>query len=273
MPSCNSQDYLLSIITVTYNAENTIEKTLKSVLFQKGDECKSIQYIIQDGKSTDETIAIIKKYSFLFRNKGVSFSFYIEQDKGIYDAMNKGIQKARGKWICLLNAGDTFENEYVFVKLYPYLVYSFADVLYSDYFRVNSYLKERMVIPNINNLRNTMIFCHQALFIRDNIYRQKDYNLKFKLVADYDFVLKLFLYNFRFEHINDALIDYDLDGISAQKLISTYKEIRKVRVSNKIIKENEELGIYILGIFKRLIISVIPQPIRWKIYKIVKTKK
>ena len=92
----------LSIITVTYNAEQTLERTLKSVRSQSYSD---IEHIVVDGKSTDNTISLIKKL------EGDKMKWISEPDQGLYDAMNKGIKMATGDYLCFLNAGDTFFNE------------------------------------------------------------------------------------------------------------------------------------------------------------------
>ena len=98
---------IISVITVCYNVASTIEKTMLSVLNQT---YKNLEYIIIDGNSTDGTVDIIKKYA-------ERLTFWIsEPDKGIYDAMNKGIVKATGKFLIFMNAGDQFLNEKVLSK-------------------------------------------------------------------------------------------------------------------------------------------------------------
>lgn len=95
----------LSIITVCFNAENTIEKTIKSILEQTSTE---FEWVVVDGKSTDTTNEIIKKYLPEFECKGVKVNYCSENDKGIYDAMNKGAQRATGEYLTYMNADDLY---------------------------------------------------------------------------------------------------------------------------------------------------------------------
>ena len=95
----------LSIITVCFNAENTIEKTIKSILEQTSTE---FEWVVVDGKSTDTTNEIIKKYLQEFERKGVKVNYRSESDKGIYDAMNKGAQRATGEYLTYMNADDLY---------------------------------------------------------------------------------------------------------------------------------------------------------------------
>ena len=99
---------LISIITITYNEEKYLEKTIQSVINQN---YKNFEYIVIDGNSTDNTVNIIKKY------KNNIDCYINEKDSGIYDAMNKGINKANGRWINFMNGGDTFANNSVLKNL------------------------------------------------------------------------------------------------------------------------------------------------------------
>lgn len=261
-------DYpLLSIVTVTYNAERELKKTIESILIQKDVSELNIEYIIQDGLSKDRTLSVAKRYEEELKNVGIRLYIYSEKDAGIYDAMNKGIKKTTGKWICLLNAGDTFCNDKSLYDVKLALAQSSADVLYADYKRINSYIEKIVEIPQIEDLMNTMIFCHQAIFIRDYIYCKNLYDCKYQLVADYALMLKLYLTGVKFEYVPVCLIDYNVDGVSARNMIKTYSEIYMVRKDNAIIKNKvgEEIK-YVIGILKRIILANMPQNLRWKIY-------
>ena len=93
----------ISIITVCYNSELTIARTIESVLAQ---DYSNLEYIIIDGASTDKTMEIVRKYEVSFREKGINLITQSEPDKGIYDAMNKGIQKSSGDVIGIINSDD-----------------------------------------------------------------------------------------------------------------------------------------------------------------------
>lgn len=264
-------EYILSIVTVTYNAQNSVEKTIRSLLSQMKNVDFRIEYIIQDGLSEDNTVGIVHKYDCEFEQYGVDCVVFSEKDSGIYDAMNKGIQKTRGKWVCLLNAGDTFSDEDSLLKLQPYLLNPAVEILYSDYYRINKYNTRRVIIPDLHMLKNTMILCHQALFVKRSVYLDEKYDCQYKLVADYDFVLRQYLKGRLFEHIHSALINYDTEGISGKNMIDTYKEIYAVRKKHGMIENpNYEKMKYYIGISKRIILANMPQPLRWKLYKIIK---
>ena len=110
----------LSIITITYNAEAVLERTIKSVFNQTN---QSFEYLIIDGASTDHTLEIANKYDIK--------KIYSEPDKGIYDAMNKGLERATGKYIWFMNAGDKIYDNQVVEKLLSEMK-SECDVYYSD---------------------------------------------------------------------------------------------------------------------------------------------
>lgn len=114
---------LISVVTICYNAKNDLEKTILSVLSQTYQD---IEYIIIDGGSTDSTVDIIHKYSERL------FYWISEPDKGIYDAMNKGMDRATGSWIIFMNAGDTFCDNEVIKNIFGYNDLSDYSVIYGD---------------------------------------------------------------------------------------------------------------------------------------------
>ena len=113
----------VTVVTVTYNAAESLEKTILSVLQQN---YSNVEYIIIDGGSTDGSVEIIKKYSD-------KIAYWVsEPDRGIYDAMNKGIRKATGEWINFMNAGDLFFHESTLSSVFSKQNHSLYDIMYSD---------------------------------------------------------------------------------------------------------------------------------------------
>ena len=114
-------DPLFSIITVSYNAKESIEDTINSIVNQT---YSNFEYIIVDGGSTDGTLDIIRKYED-------KISYWIsEPDNGIYDAMNKGLAICKGEWINFMNSGDLFYNDHVLVDIYRYCDFKKFHILY-----------------------------------------------------------------------------------------------------------------------------------------------
>lgn len=173
---------IISVIIVVYNAHTTIEASLKSVLSQSYE---ARELVIIDGASTDGTLDIIEKY------KNKLGYFVSEKDAGIYDAMNKAIQAAKGDWLYFLGSDDMlFDNE-VLSKIFELSEIEQADFIYGDVkLKSNNQLYggsrtfASLIEKNIN---------HQAIFYRKHIFgRVGNYNLKYKVLADYDLNLRIF---------------------------------------------------------------------------------
>ena len=201
---------LITIITVSYNAASVIEETINSVLSQS---YKDIEYIIIDGGSTDGTTEIIKKYA----NK---LSYWIsEPDKGIYDAMNKGINKANGKWINFMNAGDSFIDNNVIERV-ALSIDSYYGVAFGD--TIINKNKQRIIhkanpFYNKKKLHHKMGFNHQSTFVRTDLAKKYLFDLKYKLAADYNMIISLYRDGVQFKQLNFVIALYDLNGISNQK--------------------------------------------------------
>jgi len=179
-----------SIITITYNAERWIEKTLLSVL---GQNYNDIEYILVDGASTDRTMALVEKY------KDQMDLCISEPDKGLYDAMNKGIANATGDYIWFINAGDTFHSPDT-VKLvaqevndYPHT--TSPDILYGETEIINekgeNLGKRRLKTPKTltwKSFRMGMLVCHQSFVVKRIIAPR--YNLSYRYSADVDWCIR-----------------------------------------------------------------------------------
>lgn len=207
---------LFSIITVTYNAEETIEKTIQSVVNQK-NVC--IEYIIIDGGSTDRTKEIVERY------KNSISVFLSEQDEGIYDAMNKGIDIAKGDIIAFMNSGDWYE-ENILEKIEKFFCSkASADVVYGRVKKMCNNVQKGYVglekVENPDDLHIGNIYCHQGLFIKKNLFQIiGKYNTKYKILADYDWNLRAYNLGYQFVQ-SDLDVAYYLDGgISTTSLLS-----------------------------------------------------
>lgn len=213
---------LFSIVTVCYNAVLEIEKTILSVVNQT---YKNIEYIIVDGGSTDGTLDIIDRY----KNKiSVLIS---EPDKGVYDAMNKGIMQANGQWINFMNAGDTFASNQVLSdisKLDNALLHNY-DVIYGDCIVCIS-LGEKYSPANRPFWMNNSIvpgkgFSHQSVFVRTNIAKSMPFNIKYKICADFDMMFNLYNQGYKFLYKKSAISKYEVEnGISKRNALLAIKE-------------------------------------------------
>lgn len=222
---------LFSIITVCYNSEKTIERTLKSVLLQ---ECQDYEYIIVDGASTDKTLSIIKQYKPLFQGK---LKLVSEVDKGIYDAMNKGINLAQGELIGIVNSDDYYEEDTLKNVEMSYQQYDFS-VIYG-FLRVVKNNKEVMVyLKNIDFLESDMI-AHPSCFISKKIYERFGlYSLKYPYSADYEFMLRISKKKeIKFQEIYCILSNFSMEGASSS--IKGYRDTLKLKHDYKLISGTE----------------------------------
>lgn len=177
-----------SIITVTYNASRWLERTILSVLSQS---YASIEYLVIDGGSTDGTVDLIKQYE-----AGIAY-WVSEPDRGLYDAMNKGLQRATGDYVWFINAGDTIYTADTVQKIVASLKknVSLPDVLYGETAIVDaegrSLGMRRLKAPRRltwKSFRMGMLVCHQSFIAKREIAPL--YDTGYRLVADYDWCIR-----------------------------------------------------------------------------------
>lgn len=215
----------ISVVTVCYNAVKELERTMLSVLNQTYD---NVEYIVIDGGSTDGTVEIIKKYAD-------RLAYWVsESDKGIYDAMNKGIKVATGEWINFMNAGDSFVDEEVLTKVFGQNDYKDIKCLYGNINAIRSGVINEEIALESYMIPHRMPCSHQAVFIkRDNdIY----FDLKYKFASDYNVILNLYKKNGRaaFLHIPIIICNFDAtDGITSKEPVSVFRECIRIRNDNK----------------------------------------
>ena len=181
-----------SIITITYQAEAVLEKTVESVLEQ---QYAYVEHLIIDGASKDRTVAIAEAYKERSdaAENGHSVLITSEPDKGLYDAMNKGLVKATGDYVVFLNAGDFLPSPHTLETVaacvgegeeLPAVLYGETDIVDSNY----QFLRHRRLkVPKVltwRSFRQGMLVCHQAFYARTDLARTLLYNTAYRHSAD-----------------------------------------------------------------------------------------
>ncbi len=214
---------LVSVITVVLNDKSHIEATIKSILSQT---YPNIEYIIVDGGSTDGTIEVINKYI-----KNIS-CFISEPDKGIYDAMNKGTRLATGEWISYINSGDQFNDSNILNSIFVENKNTILkkDIIYSDVIADYKIKKEIRKAKNLNSFYRGLPFSHQSHFVKASIAKNRPFNLKYSISADYDFLYSFFKASARFYYYGAPIAIVDVTtGISKNvKLTILYKDFLEI---------------------------------------------
>ena len=178
-----------SVITVCYNAQATIEDTIQSVIAQTYHH---VEYIIVDGASKDRTLSIINRY------RDRIATVVSEPDKGLYDAMNKGLRLATGDYVCFLNAGDSFHEDDTLQQMVHTLreLTELPDVLYGETELVDAeghfVRMRRLQAPEHltwHSFRHGMLVCHQAFFAKRTL--AEPYDLSYRFSADFDWCIRI----------------------------------------------------------------------------------
>ena len=212
-----------SIITVTYNAGKVLEDTIQSVVFQT---YRNVEYIIVDGGSTDNTLDVVHKYQARI-SKVIS-----EPDKGLYDAMNKGIRMATGDYLCFLNAGDELhENETLQKIVYTLKGKELPDVIYGETAIVDEEVHflhmRRLSTPehlHWKSFKEGMLVCHQAFFARRELALANPYDLRYRFSADFDWCIRIMKQSKYLHNTHLTLIDYLNEGMTTQNHKASLKE-------------------------------------------------
>lgn len=207
---------IFSIITITYNAEKFLERTIRSIVAQ---DCQDFEYIVVDGASKDGTLEIIKQ------NQTIITNWISEPDKGLYDAMNKGLHLASGDFVWFMNAGDEIADYQVISELKK-MIATETDVLYGDTFFVNdageklglrSQITPHQLPLNLRwqDMKYGMLVCHQAFIVRRNI---APFYIENNLSADIDWEIVCLKRSRKTIFVDFVLAHYLVGGISNKQL-------------------------------------------------------
>jgi len=206
-----------SIVTINFNNLKGLIKTCKSVFNQQFD---SFEFIVIDGNSTDGSV------DYLYAQKSIDV-LKIEPDFGIYDAMNKGIELASGKFLWFLNSGDIFENERTIEKIHKKIIslQSEPSVIYGNV-RANYLDGYTRIIKasETGTMWKQLPFSHQSVICLTSLYKKYCFNLKFKIIADQAFFYNLLLDRAVFYKLNIIFAQIEAGGKSEQFPYLVFKE-------------------------------------------------
>tara|TARA_Y100001956_G_scaffold77353_1_gene87584 strand:+ start:129 stop:908 length:780 start_codon:yes stop_codon:yes gene_type:complete len=231
------KNYLVSIVTVSYNDYDNLLLTHKSIFKQT---FKNFEWIVIDGNSSDATVEFLKTVD------AENFEYISEADKGLYDAMNKGIARATGKYIIFLNAGDVFSSDNILqICADKFSEDKSIDLLYGDSYEINeeeeTFLRKSR---EMNWIKFGMFTHHQAMFYKREIIEkyQFKYNQEYNIAADYDFTAKFINHSSNVVYLQEAICTFRQGGLSHQ---SWYKGIQQ---QWDIRKDNFNMNVFQLSV-------------------------
>lgn len=235
----------ITIATVIYNAERTLQRTLDSVA---GQAYPHIEHLIIDGCSKDRSMELIHRYVDDNTGREITHDIVVvrEPDKGLYDAMNKALENATGDYIVFLNAGDRLHSpdtlkevfgtpEYIAGTL-PAVVYGETDLVDEN----GQFLRHRRLQAprrlNWRSFRRGMLVCHQSFYVRTDLARQEPYDLKYRYSADFDWCIRLLKragrLNLPIVNSRRILTDYLCEGLTTSNRKASLWERFHIMVSH-----------------------------------------
>jgi glycosyltransferase involved in cell wall biosynthesis len=207
---------LITVITVCLNRQKDVEKTILSIL---GQTYNNIEYIIIDGGSHDGTLKVIRKY-----DKRIAY-WMSEKDNGIYDAMNKGIKLASGEWLNFMNAGDVFFSKSTIEKIFQNKKHV-AGIVYGDC-KINyeaGFSRIQKASDPVDVWKG-VVCSHQSLFCKTCLLKNKPFNTKYSLGADYDFFFRNYVKKIKFEQLTFPVSTCSAGGIVDNNLMRGFFDI------------------------------------------------
>lgn len=218
---------LISIVTISYQAEAAIGKTINSVLIQT---YRNIEYIFKDGDSKDNTNEIINQYEKLLHNRGIRTKHIVNKDSGIYDAMNQSLKYCEGKYILFLNADDELYSADVLQDIFSSeFDYGNADIIYGDADFIDAPL-HFLWKGDLSVTKDKCPFCHQSSFVEKQWMITHPFDETLQITADYDFIYKSLIEGADFCYVDIIISKFYRGGISGTHLVKDRKEHRRVQL-------------------------------------------
>ncbi|OAD46832.1 glycosyltransferase family 2 protein [Polaribacter atrinae] len=221
---------MLSIITVTFNSEKTVRKTIESVLNQS---ISHFEYILIDGDSKDATIEIIKSYEAVFKKRNIQYTWISEKDSGIYNAFNKGVKLAKGNWVSFLGSDDCYTEDAL--EAYLKVILAANDNVDLVYSNVDVIDNEENIINKINGswswskFKRYMNIAHVGAFHNKNYFSKYGFfNESYRIAGDYEMLLRAKdnLKSIKIEKVTAKMAD---GGVSNNHISLAFKETFKAK--------------------------------------------
>ena len=204
-----------SIIVVSLNTKIDLIKTLNSIFKQK---YKKYEIIVIDGLSTDGSIEYIRK----LKNKNICK--IIARDKGIYDAMNKGIKKAKNKWTIFLNSGDTFYNSFTLLNVKKLIEKKPNSDLIIGKNVLADEIKSMTKFKEMDENTTHSVFSHQSIYFKTQLLKKRNFDIKFNIAADFELLKYFYKKKFVFGYCDNILSISKPRGISDKMRFIAHKE-------------------------------------------------
>ena len=222
---------MFSIISVCYNCVNDVSDTIESL---KAQQYKNYEYIVVDGGSSDGTLEKVHQLT----NSIKKCTIISEKDRGIYDAMNKGVHISKGKYVYFLNMGDRFYNDIVLKNVAESL--GDYDILYGDIQKGDSVLNQKNRLNLFNLIYREWMVSHQSIFAKRSIFMEHEFDLSYSVCADREWMIRVLKCALKNKHIPIVIAYYDQGGIS-----SNY-----IKFKDESLKISEKYG----GVFAKYLI-------------------
>lgn len=232
----------ISVITVAYNSATTIEKTIQSILNQSQ---VPYEYLIIDGKSTDGTVELAQLYQETFIEKKIHYRIFSEEDQGIYDAMNKGIRKASGNFIAILNSDDWYENTAIETVMKTYRENPF-DLAYGSIRYIGRNGKEFIKKSRLDIFVSSRNWNHPSSFVRRRLCLEHPFDSRWEIYADFAWFLKLRKKTIKIANFPEekVIVNFQVGGVSINKSWKSMR--RRAKEKYQAYRENGYGRIYIV---------------------------
>lgn len=241
-------NYKITVITICYNAETIIEKTMRSVLDQTFRE---MEYLIIDGKSTDKTLSIVQHVADAYPDRVVKI--HSEKDKGIYDACNKGISLASGEWVNFMNAGDCFVDTDVLSNIFKESIPDTKSFIYSDNIAIDS----DNTIKICHNNRSEGVCLHQSSIYKRELHNKYGYYIVTKPYTVSDLLFFLAIPESEFYKTSHKISINSYGGVSSQGIWCTEKSL-----GLRVVYGYESVNTAFIKYWKKRIKNIIPYKFR-----------